>query len=179
MAKAIFPDTTVLCSFAAVHRLDLLEEFFRGRGRWVEAVAFEVGRSARHLPDLANVVTGGWMGQPIEIVSDRAVALVEHLRRDVFGGTAADPLKHLGEAQTCYLLKEEAQWRGSWWVSDDRDALEFARRQGLVAMETVDLARHLVADGDLTAPAAFALLQAMADQDRALRLPSSVGDLLR
>ncbi len=76
MAEAIFPDTTVLCSFAAVHRLGLPEEFFRGRGRWVEAVAFEVDRSARHLRDLASVVTGGWMGQPIEIVSDRAVALV-------------------------------------------------------------------------------------------------------
>ena len=147
MAEAIFPDATVLCSFAAVHRLGLLEEFFRGRGRWVEAVAFEVDRSARRLRDLASVVTGGWMGQPIEIVSDRAVALVEHLRRDVFGGTAADPLKHLGEGPTCYLLKEEPEWRGSWWVSDDRDALEFARRQGLVVRGTIDIARHLVADG--------------------------------
>lgn len=88
MAEAIFPDTTVLCRFAAVHPLDLLEEFFRGRGRCVEAVAFEVGRSARHLSDL-------------------------------------------------------------------------------------------VADGDLTAPAAFDLMHAMVEEDRAPRLPSSVSDLQR
>lgn len=125
MAEAIFPDTTVLGSFAAVHRLDLLKEFFGGRGRCVEAVAYEIERSAQHLPDLTDVVTRAWLGEPIEITSERGQLVVERLRRDVFGGTSAEPLKHLGEAQTSYRL------------------------------------------------------QAMDEAGRSLRLPSSVGDLLR
>jgi len=95
VAEAVFPDNTVLCNFAAVHRLDLLERFLRGRGRWTEAVAGEARRSARFLPDLIKIEKEGWLGEPVEIDAAEAVAGVEHLRRDVFGGSSAEPLKHL------------------------------------------------------------------------------------
>lgn len=176
MADAIFPDTTVLCSFAAVHRLDLLEGFLRGRGRWTSAIFDEAGRSSRWLPDLSALT---WLGEPIEIDEPDAIRAVEHLRRDVFGGSIAQPRKHLGEAQTCYLLHEVDRWRGSWWVSDDRDALEYARFGGLTTLETIDVVRNLVADGDLSQSAAHQLLSGMADAGRALRLPSSPADLAR
>lgn len=179
MAEAVFLDNTVLCNFAAVHRLDLLKAFLRGRGRWTEAVAHEARQSARHLPDLGTVDDDGWLGQPIEVDDPVMVAKVEHLRRDVFGGSSAEPLKHLGEAQTCYLVHEVAQWRGAWWVSDDRDALDFARFQRITTLETIDVVRHLVAGGDLAARPAFEVMQEMASEGRSLRLPRDIGELRR
>jgi hypothetical protein len=179
LAAAVFPDTTVLSSFAVVRRLELLEGWLRGRGRWVEAVAYEVNRGVAVVPGLAEVVAGGWLGDPIEITDMGAQRAVEHLRRDVFGGRPVEPLKHLGEAQTCYLLRDDRRWQGCWWVSDDRDALRFARAQGLTTRETIDVVAGCVADGDLTAGEAFALMQAMADAGRALRLPRAPADLTR
>ena len=45
MTEFLFPDNTVLCNFAAVNRLDLLNSVLNGRGRWTEAVAYETRRS--------------------------------------------------------------------------------------------------------------------------------------
>jgi hypothetical protein len=50
-----FPDNTVLCNFATVGALALLEQVLDGRGRWVEAIAHEAEQSARYLPALAQV----------------------------------------------------------------------------------------------------------------------------
>lgn len=55
----VFPDNTVLCNFAAVSRLDLLERILLGRGRWSEAVAYEAGRSSAYLPDLKTLPVAG------------------------------------------------------------------------------------------------------------------------
>jgi hypothetical protein len=118
------------------------------------------------------------LGEPIEIDDESAIALVEHLRIDVFGGTARRPTKHLGEAQTCFLLREDPRWVGSWWVSDDRDSLEFARRQGIHTRETIDMVAGIVADGDLTAELGLDLMQRMVDAGRALRLPLTPRDLV-
>lgn len=153
MAEAVFPDNTVLCNFAAVRRLDLLEGWLRGRGRWTEAVAEEARRSSRFWPGLERVAADGWMGEPIEIEEPDHIERIEHIRRDVFGGRASDPMAHLGEAQTCFLIADVVEWHGSWWVSDDREALEFARRQGLVTRDTFDIVSAIVADGDLSAQA--------------------------
>lgn len=179
MADAVFPDNTVLCNFAVVRRLDLLEGFLRGRGRWTEAVAFEAERSSHHgLPDLVGIARAGWLGEPIEI-DDDGRDHVEHLRRDVFGGTRDEPTKHLGEAETCHLLKEVPAWHGAWWVSDDRDALDFARKQDITTLETIDIVKHIVADGDLTTVTAWELMQEMLREGRLLRMPASSDDLAR
>ena len=55
MPPLVFPDNTVLCNFASVNRLELLEGWLRGRGRWTAAVAYEVGRSTTVLPALASI----------------------------------------------------------------------------------------------------------------------------
>ncbi len=179
MAEAVFPDNTVLCNFAAVHRLDLLQGFLRDRGRWTEAVAHEARQSVRYLPGLATIDSGGWLGEPVQIDDPDAVARVEHLRRDVFGGSSTEPLKHLGEAQTCYLVREVRLWKGAWWVSDDRDAVEFARGQGITTLETVDVVRHLVADGDVSTSSAFDIMRSMVGAGRHLRMPQKAADLSR
>jgi predicted nucleic acid-binding protein len=175
-----FPDNTVLCNFAAVARLDVLERTLANQGRWVEAVAHEARRSANVLPALKEVFRDGWLGEPIEIDGEDEVLRVDVIRRAVFGGPGAEPLKHLGEAQTLYLLQNRDEFRGSVWVTDDREAYEYAKRQGLIAKDTVAILCHAIADAIVTNEEAFGLLQAMLSANRVLHdPPSRAVDLLR
>jgi len=111
------------------------------------AVAYETSKSTRFLPALTILATGGWLEEPIEITADADVQHVNRVRRAVFGGTDDEPLKHLGEAETCFVIKEWAAFAGSWWISDDREALRYARFQGITTYETIDLVSMAVADG--------------------------------
>lgn len=177
MASAVFPDNTVLCNFAAVRRLDLLEGWLRGRGRWTEAVAFEASRSENWLPDLALLRSAGWLGAPIEIAGAQEQELIERIRRVVFGGAPSQPMKHLGEAQTCFLLAERAEFSDAWWLSDDADAYDYAMRRHIHALRTIDIVRQIISDGDLTAALGFELLRAMDAAGRGLVLPRVISDL--
>lgn len=170
---AIFPDNTVLCNFAAIDRLDLLEGWLRGRGRWTDAVARETRKSARVLPSLTAVFDGGWLDEPIDYEHEQ----VERIRTTVFGGSPSEPTKHLGEAVTCVLILREAEFQGSWWISDDADAYEYASGRGITTRRTIDVMREIVADGDLTAQQAFTLMQRMATEGRHLVLPAQPRDL--
>lgn len=179
MTDFLFPDNTVLCNFAAVQRLDLLQSILGGRGRWAEAVAYEARNSAQVLPDLHGLMADGWLGEPIEISDDSEAQRVERIRRAVFGGTDSRPLKHLGEAQTCFIILERAEFAGAWWISDDREALRYARFRGITTRETIDLVSIAVVNGDIDAQDGVKLMRQMADQGRHLRLPDSAADLLR
>lgn len=175
--SALFPDNSVLCNFAAVHRLDLLRDFLRGRGRWTAAVAAEAHASAGHLPALRSVETEGWLGEPIDVDKEADVRAVEVIRQRVFGGAVRKPTQHLGEAQTCHIVATWVQFAGSVWISDDRDSLDFADSRGIPAWNTLDIMRAIVADGDLTPQAAYDLMLDMADADRGLALSDSARDL--
>ena len=179
MTEYLFPDNTVLCNFAAVNRLDLIKSVLSGRGRWTEAVAYEASRSASKLPALRGLASEGWLDEPIEITEESDIRKINQIRRAVFGGTDDDQLKHLGEAQTCYVIKNWAEFAGSWWISDDGEALRYAKFQGITTRETIDLMSIAVADGDIGARDAFDLMQQMADSDRYLRLPKSAEELRR
>ena len=179
MSTFLFPDNTVLCNFAAVERLDLLETVLNGRGRWTAAVAFEAGRSARFLPALARIAVEGWLAEPIEITAERDVQHVNRVRRAVFGGTDDEPLRHLGEAETCFVIKELTEFAGSWWISDDGEAMRYARFQGIMTYETVDLMSTAVGNGDITEQQAFDVMNLMRDKGRSLGLPRSASDLRR
>lgn len=179
MTEFLFPDNTVLCNFAAVDRLDLLKSILDGRGRWTEAVAYEATRSAVVLPGLRTLATEGWLGEAIEITDESEIQQINRIRRAVFGGTDDQPLKHLGEAQTCFVIQEWPEFAGSWWISDDREALRYARFRGITTRETVHLVSIAVVDGHIQAREGFNLMRRMAYQDRYLRLPGSAADLLR
>jgi len=179
MTEYLFPDNTVLCNFACVERLDLLESVLNGRGRWLEAVAREARMSANTLPSLRALSLEGWLEEPIEVTDPSDIRKIERIRRVVFGGTPAAPRKHLGEAQTCYVILNWQQFSGSWWLSDDRDAVRYARHQGITTRETIDLMNIAVVNGDITARDGFDLMNKMADHDRYLRLPGSSQDLER
>ena len=114
-----FPDNTVFCNFAAVAELDLLRTILDNRGRWVEAVAQEVQKSSCVYPALARLRQAGWLGEPIVIDDPDEAYKIDSIRRAVFGGSSSQPTKHLGEAQTCYILKHWPNLLGSHWITDD------------------------------------------------------------
>ena len=179
MTEFLFPDNTVLCNFATVDSLDLLKSVLDGRGRWTEAVAYEATRSASVLPSLRSLPTDGWLGEAIEITDEAEIRQIDRVRRAVFGGTDDKPLKHLGEAQTCFVILEWPEFAGSWWISDDREAVRYARFQGITTRESIDLVSIAAIDGRIQPREGFDLMRRMVDQGRHLRLPNSAADLLR
>jgi hypothetical protein len=165
-----FPDNTVLCNFAAVDRLSLLQTILAGRGRWVEAIAHEAKRSSRYYPSLSQLRRDGWLGKPIEPDGDYEIGEIENLRRYVFGGLPSEPLRHLGEAQTCYLIKHRAEFEDSCWITDDRDALRYARLQGITSLDTCDLIDEGIVARHVTPDEGYGLLRKMREAGRHVRL---------
>lgn len=163
-----FPDNTVLCNFAAVDRLPLLEKVLDGRGRWTQAVAYEASRSSAHHPGLRSISADGWLGEPIEIDCAAELAEVDRIRRAVFAGSASEPTRHLGEAETCVLITMRSEFRDSVWITDDRSAATYTRRRGINTKETFDLMNEAVVDGLVTSEDGHSLLAAMVAAGRHL-----------
>lgn len=179
MTEFLFPDNTVLCNFAAVDRLDLLKSVLAGRGRWTEAVAYEASQSVRYLPALGQLTADRWLGEAIEVDDESEIDQINTIRRAVFGGTDDRPLKHLGEAQTCFIILKWSAFAGSWWISDDREALRYARGQGITTRETIDLVSVAVVNGHIGEQEGLSLMRQMTGRGRHLRLPASAEDLRR
>lgn len=163
-----FPDNTVLCNFATVDRLPLLEKVLDGRGRWTQAVAYEAEQSSAYHPNLRSIADTGWLGEPIELASAAEVAEVDRVRRAVFGGLPSEPTRHLGEAETCVLITVREEFRDSVWITDDRSAGVFARRRGITTKETFDLMNEAVVDALITPDEGHGLLAAMVAAGRHL-----------
>jgi hypothetical protein len=168
-----FPDNTVLCNFAAVDQLELLRAIVANRGRWVEAIVHEARQSSRIHPSLASIARSGWLGEPISVSAEFELAEIENLRVHVFGGRSNQPLKHLGEAQTCYVITHWPEFHDSWWISDDRDALEYASRQGITSLDTCDLIDEGIIARHISRDEGYGLLRKMVDAGRHVRLPDA------
>ena len=167
----------MLCNFAAVRRLDLVEGLLRGRRRWTDAVAFEVSRSAGHLPDLARIAVDGWLGEPIEVADAREVDAIDGCagRCSAAGRTSRSSIS--ARRRPALLRNRPAVRRVD--VGDQRPGSGAVRAlPEIVTRETIDLVRDLVAEGDLVAETGFALLRSMAEHERRLRLPASPRDQL-
>lgn len=177
MSAFLFPDNTVLCNFAAVERLGLLREVLDGRGRWTQGVAREARKSARRHPALQNLSLQGWLGDEIRIKDKSDSASIRSIRTAVFGGSHADILEHLGEAETCYIISNWDEFEGSCWISDDRESLNHARREGIRTAETLDVLIAGIQAGLITEQYGFDLMHRMRDNDRHPRMPKSAAEL--
>lgn len=165
----VFFDTCTLSNFAIVNRLDLLETRYGYRARWTETVQYEVARGARANPYLQEVLDATWLGEPIEISGDvQVLTEIDRLRR-ALGGTNAEPMKHLGEAEIIYYV--ESTERSGVFVTDDRPALDFARRRGIVVLDSADVLAECYSQDEIACPAAYRLLLEMADRGRSVRIP--------
>lgn len=166
-----FFDTCTLQNFAVVSRLDLLEKLFTGRAAWTDGTALEVRRAVRHSPSMAALLHCRWLGTPVAVGdAPPAAQQVDRLRRAI-GGAASRPTEHLGEAQTIHRLLE--QQADGVFVTDDRQAADFAVRNGLTTMDTVDILRDAFDAGLVGCPEAYELLVAMASAGRGIALPPS------
>lgn len=176
MTTHLFPDNTVFCNFGSVNQVQLLQQFLSGRGRWTEAVSFEVSRSADFVPALVGVAGAEWMGAPIEISDDAGRREVEGIRRSVFGGTQSEPLRHLGESQTLFIIRTQYGLGDATWISDDREAVEYASSQGIVVKETRHVVAELVQTGVMSDTAAFGMLEQMQQVGRSVTIPGRPAD---
>lgn len=176
--NALFPDNTVLCNFAAVHRPDLLRAFLRDRGRWTAAVAAEAQRSSARLPALRSLLVEGWLGEPIDVDEEADTRAVEVIRTRIFGGSVHKPTQHLGEAQTCHIVATWSDFFGSVWISDDRDSLEFADRAASPPGTRSTSCERSWPTATSPRRPAYDLMLDMADANRGLTLPETPRDLL-
>lgn len=94
----------------------------------------------------------------------------------MFGG-GDKPTKHLGEAQTCYVIEHRAGLSGAHWITDDIDAYEYARFKGITTRRTADLISEAVQCGYVTQRNGYVILEKMADSGQGLWLPPSADDL--
>lgn len=166
---SLFPDNTVLCNFGTVSRLDLLRKVLDGRGRWTEAVAEEARRSAAYVRGLDRLHDEGWLGEPIELCTEAEIALADRLRRAVFGGLPSEPLRHLGEAETLALIQSREEFAGAVWITDDREAGEYAITRGIPVKDTVTLMREAVVSGLIHCTEGHRLLLAMVASGQHIR----------
>lgn len=168
-----------MINFAVVNRLDLLRQHLGDRARATEAVVFELDRSAMMTPHLASVDCDDWFGEPIEIRRIADIKEVNLIRTARFGGRQNEPLKHLGESQTIYVIATFPDFSGSTIITDDGDAYRYAKSRGLSVRCTKDVLQDLVLMGILTAQEAFDLAGGMDAQGRTLlSMPSAVQDFL-
>jgi predicted nucleic acid-binding protein len=118
-----FPDNTVLCNFAAVDALTLLEQVLDGRGRWVEAIAHEAKQSARHLGEAQTChVVLNWAAYAGSVwVTDDREAQVYARRRGI---TTRDTADLVSEALTYGYVDRSA---GYQLLLDMRAAGRFLR----------------------------------------------------
>lgn len=168
----VFFDTCTLWNFAVVDRLDLLATRYGWRARWTETVSFEVDEAVRFGEiSLRRVQEATWLGEPVAVDGDRRALREIELVRQAMGGTNADPLKHLGEAEILYHLQRREP--SGIFVTDDRPALDFARRRGTFALDTSQVLAECFAEHEIGCPAAYDLMLEMVAKDRGVRVPSS------
>ncbi|MFD0782794.1 hypothetical protein ACFQZ8_02465 [Micromonospora azadirachtae] len=168
----VFFDTCTLWNFAVVDRLDLLEIRYGWRARWTETISFEIGEGYRcGEPRLRRVQEALWLGDPVEVDGDRRALREIDLIRQAMGGTSADPLKHLGEAEVLYHLQRREP--SGIFVTDDRPALDFALRRGIFALDTSQVLAESFSQGEIGCPEAFDLIVEMAANDRGVRVPTN------
>src|ERR1035441_6022925 len=105
-------DACSIINFAAINRMPLFETAMRGRGRWTQAVEGEVRRSSRgrQYQALRALLDDDYLGEAIELDSDEDRAAIQDIRA-ALGGVAAEPLKHLGEAETIRAIEDRKSTR--------------------------------------------------------------------
>ncbi|WP_217693425.1 hypothetical protein [Streptomyces sp. CAI-68] len=166
----IYFDTCTLSNFAVVDHLPLLERSYGHRAAWTETIHWEVEKGLRAAPKLAAVLAARWLGDPVEISSSvKAVTEINNIRR-ALGGVNASPAEHLGEAEVIYHIENFEQ--NAIFATDDRFALDLARRRGVRCLESVDILAECYAMAEVRCPEAYELLCRMGDADRGVRIPA-------
>jgi hypothetical protein len=167
-------DACSIFNFAAINRMSLFEVAMRGRGQWTQAVEGEVRRSSlgRWYQPLKALLDGRWLGEAIELDSDEDREAIQNIRA-ALGGVSAEPLKHLGEAETIRAIESYPGLENAIFLTDDRDATYLASNRGITVRDTVWLMADAYSMGDMRCPEPYEVLQAMWDAERGIMLPDT------
>ena len=134
----IVVDNCTLVNFAAVGQLSLLRDTLRDRGCWTQAIEYECKRSSAYYPSLSQVLNGGWLGEAIELDSDKAIEQVENVRR-ALSNPRSKPTENLGEAEAIYAISAMPALAGAILLTDDTPAADHARFKGIHVMHSMHL----------------------------------------
>lgn len=177
MSDYLFPDNTVVCNFSIINQLILLRTFLGNNARVTEAVDREIMQSARVVPHLHTLDRREWFGDPVVIDDPKEADRVEVTRIASFGGKGHEPLRHLGESQTLFVISNWPQYRGARWITDDGPAFKLAVKRNIRAQCTVDIFKALVGSWEITAAQAFQFCRQIEAAGRyLLHSPNSVRD---
>lgn len=169
----LFPDTTVLCNFAAIDEMRLVHEFVGTRGRWVQSIQAEVRKSAMHHRALGVVEDECWFGEPIALDRDDEPDRVDRFRRIHLFGDPSRPLQHLGESETFVAVATRQDLAGSTFLTDDHDAHHVFTHFGVRVTDTLDVLNALAGWSSISPETAHECCSRMVDAGRNLRRASS------
>lgn len=161
-------DAGPLSAFARVGRLDLLQARYGGRALWTVEVRDEIQRGAARFASVGEILKAEWLGQPIRTTDPADLLEIEHLRR-ALGGTAQQPLRHLGEAATLVLARRE----GATAVLHDLDARRLAVALGVPLTGILGILRACAREGLLSPDEAWAIVEQM--KSTGARFPPDIG----
>jgi predicted nucleic acid-binding protein len=169
-------DAVTLRHFGSISRFDLLEACHGSREhpRWVTGVYNEIRVAQRAgYAECRAILDWRWLGDPLEPDVDDLTSIS---RLKIALGNAGfseeheeDDARHHGEAESIHLAKRY----GYYFVTDDNDAYRVARLRlpETHVLDTVDLLRVVVANGDITAREAVEVSTLIRTQGRSLRRP--------
>ena len=163
-------DAVTLRHFAAVGRLDILWacHAHRPEPRWTEHIHAEI-ESAMLAGETycSDILDETWLGDPVA----PSVAELGHVYRLQVGLNAGmqPPEGDRGEAEGIYI----AEKLGGQFATDDNNAYDFARRRSSLGpgrvIDSVQILRSAVANGDISATEACNIANAIEDAGRSLR----------
>jgi hypothetical protein len=158
--------------------MDLLESGLGERARCTQAVAAEISAMSGRYTNLRNLVSDGWLGEPIELneVHDR-----EGVRRtrSALGGTSGSATEHLGEAESIHAMQTRSELRGAVLLTDDRGATHLAKARSLQVWDTTRLLADIHVNGDIEYSEAILVLNEMLLAGRSARIPASLKEFLQ
>ena len=165
-------------NFAAINRMPLLKMAIRGRGRWTQAVHGEVLKYSltRDFMALKPALEESWFGEAIELDSHADYEAIDRIRAQL-GGIRAEPLKHLGEAESIRAIESRAEFAGAIFLTDDIDAARVAENHRITVKDTTWLMADAYSMGDSACPETYEVLVQMCDEGRSIRLPASHRDV--
>lgn len=163
-----FPDTSVLCNFAAVGAPAHIKEYIGDRGLWARSIEAEVHASTAHVPALQQIIDETWFPPSIAANGEGEQRRVDSFRRIHMFGDPMIPKEHLGESETFVLMTRD-EYRDSTFLTDDGEAFRLMAKMGVRTADTVDVLSELVARHSITSTTAFDLVLRMEDAKRELR----------
>lgn len=162
-------DSVTLRHFGAIERLSFLEARVVGfpTPRWTDTVRSEIW-SGMQQPDCAAVLEARFLGPPYEVCQDDLYGVLRlQVALNDDAARAGEDLRDLGEAESIYV----ADKLNGAFITDDAAAYDFARRMlgSNRVLDTVDLLREAVGDGELSSSEAQHIADAIRNTGRHLR----------